>query len=195
MTISSSFESWAEVLNPALLPIPGHSGEGLEASSHQHCVSVRVWYSACPAVMWRCQPISVASYTSSLHCAMLQRMWCDDTILLVYDIVCFRCVAPHEICHWAICRCPGGVTCSLSCEWLSHQVPGPLIRIPSPAGSEVIQASTQQWPILGMGSTIIRQIREDTGRLSVRMVNLCPSLCTQASSDQHSWKKTSSDHH
>ena len=44
----SNFESRAEVLYPPLLTIPGHSGEGLAASSHQNCVCVQVWYRACP---------------------------------------------------------------------------------------------------------------------------------------------------
>ena len=63
MISSFCIESRAEVLNPPLFSIPGHSSEGILTSSHQNCVCVRVWYWACPPVMWRWSA-NVTSYLS-----------------------------------------------------------------------------------------------------------------------------------
>ena len=63
MPQSSSIKSWAEVLYPPFLAIPGHSSEGVTTSSHQLCVCVRVWYWAGPPVMWRWSA-NVTSYLS-----------------------------------------------------------------------------------------------------------------------------------
>ena len=145
--------------------------------------------------MWRCQPM--LQVTSFLRCSMLHWKWCFDTIVLVYDLSSVAHVAPHQKCHWAICWCPGDVTLYTTdlCEQLSHKVPGPRPCIPSPAGS-LVGASTQQWPVLGMasapgsrpGQVESRQIPEDTGRVSVRLVNLCWLDSTPASSDQDSYR-------
>ena len=104
---------------------------------------------------------------------ILQREWWCDTIVLVYGLWCSRRPpTPYEIGHGAIYWCPGDVSCSLLCEWLSHQVPGPRVSIPSLAGSVCIPASADQWPILGVAPAVIREVREDTGSVKVWMINL-----------------------
>ena len=189
-------------LNIGLGRAPGTSlHTPAEESSTPPCHTGTQWWESCSLqspVLYPCpglvlsmphcnvkMSVNVAlQVVSSWPCLMLHCKWCTDTIVLAYDLGCI----PYQICHWAICGCPGHVIHSLLCQWLSHQVPGPCLRIPSPAGSACVPASTQQWPILGMANKLIRQIWEDTGRVSIRMVNLCWIKCKYASSDQHSWK-------
>ena len=72
MVISSSIEYRAEVLDPPLLAIPGHSVGGVQTSCEQHCVSVSVWYGArIPANCEYDQP--VLKVTLVLLCVIFQR--------------------------------------------------------------------------------------------------------------------------
>ena len=125
---------------------------------------------------------------------MLQSKWWSDIIFKVNDCWCFsRIGPPHKKGHGTIYRCPGDVRHSLNCEWLSHQVPGPRVSIPSPAWSCCIVSSAQKQPILcvTLAWWIIGQIWKDTSRVSVRKINLC---WLKTSGYQHSWSKQDKCH-